>query len=253
MVDVDGEPDYGIPGAWPWEVAERDHELQNPTSAEKIRLLGDHLRLGPGSRVLDLASGAGGPARILARAFRCHVTCVEVLDEFVARARVAASAAGLQQLIDVRQGDARAVVLVDGAWDAALCLGAAFVWGHVGDAAATLAPAVPPGGHVAIGEPYWRRWPLPADANDHGWVGLQETVERFTSSGLALTGIIAASEDDWDRYESLHWRALEEWLAVQPDDAEHAALRARHESLRRHYLAFQREWMGWAIFVGRRP
>ena len=179
--------------------------------------------------MLDLASGAGGPARILARGFRCHVTCVELLDEFVARARVGASAAGLQQLIDVRQGDARDVVLVDAGWDAVLCLGAAFVWGHVGDAAATLAPAVSPGGHVAIGEPYWRRWPLPEGANDHGYVDLEATVERFTSSGLALTGVIASSEDDWDRYESLHWRALEEWLAVQPDDAEHAAIRAQHE------------------------
>jgi hypothetical protein len=26
--------------SWPWEVVERDHELQNPTSAEKIRLVG---------------------------------------------------------------------------------------------------------------------------------------------------------------------------------------------------------------------
>jgi hypothetical protein len=40
---------------------------------------------------------------------------------------------------------------------------------------------------------------------------------------------------------------------VQPDDEEHAAIRAQHEELRRHYLAFQRAWLGWAIFVGRRP
>jgi hypothetical protein len=35
---------------------------------------------------------------------------------------------------------------------------------------------------------------------------------------VTITGIIAASDDDWDRYESLHWRALEEWLAEHPDD-----------------------------------
>ena len=44
---------------------------------------------------------------------------------------------------------------------------------------------------------------------------LTATAERFTATGLALTGIIAASEDDWDRYESPHWRAMEEWLATQ--------------------------------------
>jgi hypothetical protein len=31
--------------AWPWEVVERDHEIQDPVSPEKIRLLGDYLRL----------------------------------------------------------------------------------------------------------------------------------------------------------------------------------------------------------------
>jgi cyclopropane fatty-acyl-phospholipid synthase-like methyltransferase len=51
---------------WPWEVVERDHEIQNPTSREKILLLGDYLRLTSGSRVLDVACGKGGPATILA-------------------------------------------------------------------------------------------------------------------------------------------------------------------------------------------
>ena len=43
-------------------VAEALHELQNPTSREKLVLLGERLGLGPGSRVLDIASGRGGPA-----------------------------------------------------------------------------------------------------------------------------------------------------------------------------------------------
>ncbi|HET8812741.1 MAG TPA: hypothetical protein VFM67_09110, partial [Gaiella sp.] len=45
-------------------VAEQDHELQNPTSVEKLVHLGERLRLGPGSRVLDVASGRGGPALV---------------------------------------------------------------------------------------------------------------------------------------------------------------------------------------------
>jgi hypothetical protein len=60
---------------------------------------------------------------------------------------------------------------------------------------------------------------------------------------------IRASDDDWDRYESLHWRAIEEWLAEQPD----AVLRAQHEGYRRGYLRYERELLGWAIFVGRKP
>jgi len=38
---------------WPWEVVERDHEIQNPVSPEKIPLLGEYLRLASESRVLE--------------------------------------------------------------------------------------------------------------------------------------------------------------------------------------------------------
>jgi hypothetical protein len=38
---------------WPWVVAERDHEIQNPVNPEKIRLLGEYLRVTSESRVLE--------------------------------------------------------------------------------------------------------------------------------------------------------------------------------------------------------
>ena len=61
---------------WYYDIAERDHALQNPTSPEKIRRLGERLRLGPESRVLDLACGKAGPALLLAEAFGCRVVGV---------------------------------------------------------------------------------------------------------------------------------------------------------------------------------
>ena len=88
---------------------------------------------------------------------------------------------------------------------------------------AAVAPAVRPGGHVVVGGPFWRSWPLPDDVDDLGYVPLRETAGRFEAAGLPLVTLIAASEDDWDTYESLHWRALEEWLAANPDDAAAAA------------------------------
>jgi len=71
-----------------------------------------------------------------------------------------------------------------------------------------------------VGEPYWRSWPLPGGVDDAGFVPLAATVDRFVSAGLRLETLIDSSKDDWDRYESLHWRALEEWLAANPDDAD---------------------------------
>ena len=59
---------------WYYAVAERDHNLQDPTSPEKIRQLGELLRLGRGTRVLDIGCGKAGPALVLAQTFDCTIT-----------------------------------------------------------------------------------------------------------------------------------------------------------------------------------
>jgi SAM-dependent methyltransferase len=239
--------------SWPYEVAERDHDIQNPVSAEKIRLLGDYLRLKPESRVLDIACGKGGPALILAAAYGCRVWGIELRPAFAADARSRAKATGLELLIDIQTADAAQLELEPEAWDAALCLGATFVWGTIADAARKLTPTVRRGGFVAIGEPYWRQWPLPAGADKKSYVPLEETVKRFEQAGLVTTGLIAASDDDWDRYRSLHWRAIEEWLAEESSHADAAEILARHHRFRSEALGYERALLGWVILVGRKP
>jgi len=235
---------------WPWEIVERDHDLQNPTSPEKIRLLGEYLRLTPESRVLDIACGRGGPALILAAEHGCRIRGIELRSGFADVARERAAAAGLGGLIDVETGDAAEADLPADAYDAALCLGASFVWGTIADAAAALVPSVRQSGCLAIGEPFWLRWPLPDGVDAEEFVDLEQTVARFESAGVATTGVIAGSLDDWDRYESLHWRAVEEWLAEHSHHPDGADIRARHEALKRRYLTVYRPLLGWAIFVG---
>ena len=146
------------------------------------------------------------------------------------RRRVAA--AGLEELIEVIEGDAQAYPVEPESVDAALCLGASFVWHGLDGTLAALAPAVRPGGHVVVGEPFWQTWPLPEGIDDLGYVPLRETVACFETAGRALATVIASSLDDWDAYESLHWRALEEWLATNSDDPDAAAIRQRHEHAR---------------------
>lgn len=229
------------------EIVERDHEIQNPTSAEKIALVGEYLRLDSSKRVLDVACGKGGPAVVLARSFGCRIHGIEVREGFAAAARQRIAEAGLTELIDVEVADASTVALEAETWDVALCLGAAFVWGHIGDAAAALAPTVVPGGGIAIGEPFWRGDPIDLPATLGEFVDLPATVGRFESAGLDLTGIVASSLDDWDRYQSLHWRAAVETIAAGADDEFAEA----HNHHRANDLA-RRDRLGWAIFVGRK-
>ena len=235
------------------ELAERDHDLQNPTSPEKIRLLGERMRLAPESRVLDIACGRGGPALVLAGEFGCRIVGIDISPVFAGVARERVAAAGLEHLVDVREGNGAEFALQPESWDAALCLGASFVWDGLPGTLAALQPAVRPGGYVVVGEPFWRRWPPPDDGDDMGYTNLVGTARRFESAGLALVGLIAGSEDDWDAYESLHWRALEEWSAANPNAPDADEIRRRHREYRDAYLGVQREQLGWAIFIGWKP
>jgi SAM-dependent methyltransferase len=232
--------------AW-HELVERDHDLQNPTSAEKIRLAGAYMRLSPETTVLDVACGKGGPALILGREFGCPIHGVDVSAVFVDEARRRIAEAGLDGLISVEVADAGQV----SDWppsDAALCLGAAFVWGHIGDAAAALREIVGTGGTIAVGEPFWRRTgreerPPLTTATESSLVDLPQTVARFEAAGVDMTGMVAASEDDWDRYKSLQWRAAVE---IGGD-----GVMEEHLSRRAYYLSARRAELGWAIFTGR--
>lgn len=237
-------------------VAEATHEIQNPTSEEKLLLLGRRLGLGLGSRVLDIASGRGGPALALAREFGCAVHGIEIAPEFHAVAVERIADAGLADRVTFELGDAAAVRHEPGSYDAALCLGASFVYGSLADTVDALDPAVRAGGHVAVGEPYWRRLPLPGDYEDRNdpWTTLEGTVTIVETSGLPVVSVIASSEDDWDSYETLHWQAFERWLAENPNDPDASDIRAWHERWKWKYLRHQRDHLGWAIFVGwKRP
>lgn len=239
---------------WWHAVVESRHAISNPTSAEKIRLLGERLGLGPESHVVDIASGMCGPAIILADTFGCRLTCVERAPEFVAAGRERVAAAGLADRIEIVESDAESFEL--GLYDAALCLGASFAYGGLIPTIERLRGAAP---LLAVGEPYWRVWPLPPDplAAEHErvdegeWLPLLETVERFESTGVRVVSLIASSQDDWDRYEALHWHTLDEWLAANPAHEQAEEFRERGKTGRARYLAWERDAIGWAIFVCR--
>jgi SAM-dependent methyltransferase len=237
---------------WWYAVAERDHVIQNPTSEAKIRVLGEWLRLTPETTVLDVGCGKAGPAVLLAQAFGCRITGVERAPEFASVAWERVEAAGVSQRVEIVERDAAELTLEPEAYDVTMCLGASFIWSGLDATLAALTPATGAGGHVVVGEPYWRRWPLPAGVDDDGFVPLGETAERFAEAGLHLVGLIASSDDDWDRYESLHWRAVDEWLAEHPDDPDAPKFRERNERYRAQYLHQQRELLGWGIFIARR-
>ena len=81
------------------------------------------LGLGESDEVLEVASGSGGPALFMVRETGCRVTGVDLHDDGVATANVAAAAAGLAERARFQRVDARAgLTFDDGSFDALLCI-----------------------------------------------------------------------------------------------------------------------------------
>ncbi len=76
--------------------------------------------LQPGDRVLDLGSGLGGPARMIAAEVGCHVTGVDLSPEFVRSARILAEACGLADLCEFVEGTCLALPFPDASFDVAV-------------------------------------------------------------------------------------------------------------------------------------
>lgn len=57
-------------------------------------------------RVLDVGSGIGGTSRCLAREFGCHVTGIDLTEEYCRTAAMLSAHIGLERLVEFRQGDA---------------------------------------------------------------------------------------------------------------------------------------------------
>ena len=84
--------------------------------------LGEKMRLTSRSRVLDIGSGLGGPARTLAHHYRCRVTGVEVTPAFCDAAREMSGWVRLDELVHFTHGDALELPFEDGSFDAAMSI-----------------------------------------------------------------------------------------------------------------------------------
>jgi ubiquinone/menaquinone biosynthesis C-methylase UbiE len=84
--------------------------------------LAKSLNLSAASRVLDLGSGLGGPARTLAETYGCHVTGIDLTQAFCDAATTMSGWVGLSDRVTFRQGDATRLPFANAQFDAAMTI-----------------------------------------------------------------------------------------------------------------------------------
>jgi arsenite methyltransferase len=167
----------------------------------------------PGWRVLDVASGRGPTARLLASELGAEVTGVDRSPQSIEAGRAEAQAAGLGERLRLVVGDAEALPVSSGAFDTVVCECALCLFPGKPRAVAEMRRALRPGGVVAIADVTAELDDLPAP--------LRGAAARFACIGEALSA---------DGYQALLRDAGFELVAAESHDGALAALAERAEA-----------------------
>jgi SAM-dependent methyltransferase len=81
--------------------------------------LADRLPIGPGQRILDIGCGVGGPARYMAKRFRCRVDGIDITPPFVEAANKLTALLGMEEAVRVEQGDGQRLPYPQACFDGA--------------------------------------------------------------------------------------------------------------------------------------
>ena len=231
-------------------ITERYLDILNPTSHEKLMLLAEYCGVREDSRVLDIGCGKGYLLRIWAKEWNIQGVGIDVNATSIAVAREKTEAEGLETRLIFVEGEVRDYSDNHEPFNVVTCIGAPFAIGTFREAVRWMKDRVKPDGIIAIGDEY-----LPAPLPEHigedssNYHTLSELEFIFKDEDLFLTGMIAASQDDWDRYASGGWRAGYDWLRGNPRHPDYEEVKKRLEEGRNAHLRFIRQYVGWAMLV----
>lgn len=236
---------------WLHEIAESSHRILDPFTDAHLVELGTVARIGPSTRVLDLACGKGELLCRWAQEFGSQGEGVDISDVFLSAARARADELGVTDQVRFSQGDASGHQAASPV-DVACCIGATWIGDGPTGTIELLRRSLRPGGRILIGEPYWRDDP-PRQVRDafggeqfHDLPGL---LDEFTTAGADLVEMVLADEHSWDRYAAAQWWNLRTWLDEHPGDPRTAEVREFLDTTRRAHLQHQRRHLGWGVFV----
>ena len=130
-------------------VTDQFHGGGKPATVRLARLAA----LPPGTRVLDVGGGLGGPARTLAAEFGCRVTVIDLTESYVRAATMLTERVGLADRVSHRVGNALELPFDEDAFDAVWTQNSGMNIADKERLYAGLRRVLKPGGLLALQEP----------------------------------------------------------------------------------------------------
>lgn len=241
-----------------YDIRHKRHLLCNPMNKEKFEKLCRFLRLKRGAHVLDIACGKGEFLIRLAELYDISGVGVDISPYCITdclekhRKRVPNS-----NIKFIKMNGAKYKPESSELFDLTLCIGASWVYGGYRGTIRTLKNVTKPDGLIAVGEAFWLKDPseeyLKASGTAREDFGtLESNMKVGEEEGLICIYTLVSNHDDWDHYESLKWWNVDDYVRANPCDRDVQELLERTKREKDIYLRWERETLGWAIYVFRK-
>ncbi|MFC0524804.1 SAM-dependent methyltransferase [Pontibacillus salicampi] len=239
-------------------IAHKQHQFYNPIRADKVDQIIDLLNLNEASRVLDVGAGKGEILFRLIHKYGASCTAIERTAAFADQCRKEAENKGMLSRLTIYENDAKEILpTLSPSYNAAVCIGASHAIGTYKDTLNTLSGLVIKGGYVLVGEGFWAKKPNPAylsflGAEEQELLSHSENVLFGDDYGLTPIWSVVSSQDEWDAYEWLYSKSIEDYCYYHPEDTDCPEMLAKIKEWRKHYLQYGRETLGFALYLFRK-
>ncbi|MEV0405484.1 class I SAM-dependent methyltransferase [Actinoallomurus sp. NPDC050550] len=237
-------------------IAHGDHPIMAPLADDSVRTLLDRALRRGDERILDLGCGQGTwLVRALAGRPGLRAEGVDVDASAIARARKAASAAGVADRVVFHEVDAGEFTSPH-RFDLVISVGAVHAFGRLMSTLDAAARHLAAGGGVLIGDGFWERPPGQATLDcgfaDDEYDNLAMTVDHIRSRGWVLLYGHVSTQQEWDDYEWSWAGALSRWALDHPEHPDSGQALKASDDHRSAWLHGYRGTLGFATLYLRR-
>jgi SAM-dependent methyltransferase len=219
-------------------ISHADLLFHSPISAAKLDIVLELAQLTPRARVADFGCGNAEVLVRLVERYQVAAVGVDSAPFVLAEAHQRTAERIPAGSLTLHQQEAQEYAAEPESLDLALGIGATHAFDNPEGTLRHLAPLVRPGGHLVVGEGFWKRAPdaayLAALRTDAGSYGSHaDNVALGVTQGLRYRYAAVTSDDDWHHFEGLYCRAVERYPAAHPRLERYLpAVRTRHAWVR---------------------